>query len=503
MTGRGVSKPKGPLSIDYSVPNALTRSWVVEGSRFVSVATGEKGGYGGSQLTTVADSRHGTGLVFNGTDHYFRLPSPAGFGDDTGRSVIVLVASWTDTGTSEWIYSMGRTTDNNPIIGIIKDGAYAKVFSRGSYSGSHYNETGTTAVNDGKPHTFVLIHNRLGGTTYLYIDGELELSAVSVAETVTYDRETIGALERDIVSNFFAGTVYFAGQVPESGIVSPEEGRIISMEPYRSLKPKAQILSPALASPALAITTPPPVNATDGYQLPDPRFEEPVLLGAGIKPTGPVVIDKDQLVFGVLNGRIDHANNTAVGHLNGLVQKENYLAFDGVNDIGVFDGSRLPKDMNSFHFVGEVMFTKSATNNPVFASALTANYDGLHLYRGATNLLSIIRGDGLGVGPGNRRSINSPSLAQDVWHKFAFSVSGLVSAVLYINGVEQSLTTSGTAPSLTKGGTGNATLGRMYLGGAYSYAGMNLRSLFLFDGVLTESEVQSLSLDPYQFLIPA
>lgn len=136
------------------------------------------------------------------------------------------------------------------------------------------------------------------GYTYMYVDGVstgagLSTGSIVLSSATPHSKvpEVMGG--HDCTGDGTGGKASPRFDMKSWGIwtrgLSDSEVFEISTSPYQLLKPAAQLL----ASPSLLITTPPTANATAGLRIPDPKWEEPALLQAGVKPTGPVVIDWD------------------------------------------------------------------------------------------------------------------------------------------------------------------------------------------------------------------
>ena len=236
-------KPVGPVKIDWSIPltDQLNRLHVFTNGVVYDISAYRSPNID-SHTTIVGPG--GLGVNYNGSQYSsYNLPLIGGFpgggsfGDITGLSTIAVLMSSTSTGNGQWIYSASESTDNDPIYGVQQNISVAGVYSRGNLAADvHFSLTGTSTINDGKPHMIVCRGSRLsGGTSYLYVDGIQEDSTAVSTGQVDYDREAIGALVRATVGSYYTGNVYMCAAWDRQ--LSDNEVKSFSADPYQFLIP--------------------------------------------------------------------------------------------------------------------------------------------------------------------------------------------------------------------------------------------------------------------------
>jgi hypothetical protein len=114
-------------------------------------------------------------------------------------------AKGTSATTNLWITSEGSTTTNNPICGLVHEGANARFYVRDN-AGTATTPTGSTGTfNDGNWHHLVGVRN--GNTFTLYVDGAQAAQTTATLGAIAVDTSAIGALKRAAVGNYYPGTV--------------------------------------------------------------------------------------------------------------------------------------------------------------------------------------------------------------------------------------------------------------------------------------------------------
>lgn len=169
-----------------------------------------------------------------------------------------------------------------------------------------------------------------------------------------------------------------------------------------------------------------------------------------------------------------------------------------------FDHAR---NFNGFPFVivADARFPTANDAVYLFGSVRSLDdYDGVHLERTSSNIISLLLGDGNGGGGGDRRSFVATEAVADTdgFYKIAIEVRGLTDATLFINGKEVALTTSGSASSINFNSVASSEFNGAYIGRRCrsndDFSDIDVRSIFCMDGAVGKNELRSLSIQPYR-----
>ena len=181
------------------------------------------GNYTPSLTGTVTRTSDTIGYYASGfsTSNYFTINSLAGdFDGETVRWAAVLFSN-TSTTTDQWVLSFGRSSSNNPFVGIVVNAGTSGTmgYYQRNDANAGNNATGAgTACNDGNLHVAHVI-SFSDSIHRLYFDGVLIGSNNNAIGTKTLDRCAVGCLLRGAASNAFAGKVYavavgYGGAIP-------------------------------------------------------------------------------------------------------------------------------------------------------------------------------------------------------------------------------------------------------------------------------------------------
>ena len=181
------------------------------------------GNYTPSLTGTVTRTSGTIGYYASGfsTSNYFTINSLAGdFDGETIRWAAVLFSN-TSTTTDMWVLSFGRSSSNNPFVGIVVNAGTSGTmgYYQRNDANAGNNATGaSTACNDGNLHVAHVI-SFSDSLHRLYFDGVLIGSNNNAIGTKTLDRCAVGCLLRGSASNAFAGKIYavavgYGGAIP-------------------------------------------------------------------------------------------------------------------------------------------------------------------------------------------------------------------------------------------------------------------------------------------------
>lgn len=125
----------------------------------------------------------------------------------------------------------------------------------------------------------------------------------------------------------------------------------------------------------------------------------------------------------------------------------------------------------------------------------SSTYYGPVFYAGDDGAIQAMYGDGTGTGSSNRRSFGTGNYAtpvtDSVWHHIVITISGAVTATMYMDGVSYQYATSGTGGALAHTTSGPMRMGILTRSGP-SYSGGAFDDVRLYNRVLSSSEVQAL-----------
>lgn len=268
-------------------------------------------------------------------------------------------------------------------------------------------------------------------------------------------------------------------------------------------------------SPATFYTAAAAASAGTSLVLPEPRMEMPTLLIPGQKPVGNVAIDwshpiSSGLVFGLLAGHntpLDLVGGNLLSYTGARASaagsaRGDYLLFSDNTDYGLDVGVNpkfgITSAITQFAIAsfssksdGRVLCGKGLGGNPSFAYDLKYNVAADAIRMSLRN----------STGQTNINGTTSPTLNQ------VYSIAGTWddsdnNAYIYLDGVQDGTGTFAgpiiTVPPSFKVGIPNGWVS----GGAGEMAG-KIYCVFLWNRRLPATEIKSLALDPYQFLIPA
>jgi len=265
-----------------------------------------------------------------------------------------------------------------------------------------------------------------------------------------------------------------------------------------------QFLQPAGAPNKLIITTPPTPTPAEGYVIPDPKWEAPAMLRAGVKPSGPVAIDWDNPITKGLeyvqlfrSGLVNLVNGVP-DTLGGAVELHGEYAY--------FPGGEAA-DIITVNTPFDKMKTNGAGYSTVSIFAI------VELETGADSLAALMgRGSSASEEWNLRRNvrwswyngtnIHADTFSLDTKHTISGSIGygpGENDGKLWQNGVAGGYKSANnytytSSKDLTIGGA-DGSVSRDWTGKVWCVYG--------YSEPLSDAQHKDLYRDPYQFLIPA
>ncbi len=246
--------------------------------------------------------------------------------------------------------------------------------------------------------------------------------------------------------------------------------------------------------------------------VPDPRWEEPNLLMPGKRPIGLVRIDwsnplTDKMTIGYV-GNTRHSLSdppTSFTFFGDAKVENNYIVNPATGTSRVETERYSPSSLPCWGiFVGSVASNAVTTN--LFQSSATTDYSGVAGQTTGAGLFSIRLGDGSGVTSFDRKSFTVGTTATNSKvFTVAFAIDSLTQGRIFMDGKEETVSVSGTASSYSSGGASSTGLiSAGYSSGTNTPGNCTVHALFIFNKIGPPSSVlMMLSLEPYQFLIPA
>lgn len=242
------------------------------------------------------------------------------------------------------------------------------------------------------------------------------------------------------------------------------------------------------------------------YSIPDPRWEEPNLLLPGVKPTGPVVIDWDhplakgltRCILPALMGDIDLVTEKIPIRSGTYSYDANKLNFDSSGD-GVFEyGATANVAGTGIRTILTIAATNHATAEFVAIGCFNSSSGGEFF------ILSLDQNGGFRYfvrEGGNAADLKTGSAG--VTEGVKYTILGVSRSStdheLFIDGLSVETSSNSSIPDdLDKTSLGAwQDSSPTYTGLGSVWAGL------IWTRALTDTEIQSISRDPYSFLIPA